>query len=143
MKNRFLKDKVCVIETNIDDMSPLVYETLFEKLYKYGALEVFLTPVYMKKMRPGVLLSALCPKDNFEDIVELIFRETTTFGIRYYETERLKLVRKKGQYKGKWGKISVNKGYIGKELVKVSPEYDSCRGIANKKKAPIKDVISI
>ena len=117
MKNKFLKDIIYVVETNIDDMNPVVYETVFAKLYKAGALEVFLTPVQMKKTRPGILLTALTPKNKLEKIAETVFRETTSFGIRYYETKRLKLIRKSEKQNG----IKINKGYIGKELIKVSP----------------------
>lgn len=140
MKKKFLKDSIYVIETNIDDMSPVIYETVFEKLYEAGGLEVFLTPAQMKKARPGILLTALAPKNKLERIAEVIFRETTSFGIRYYEAKRLKLLRKVEDDRGKWGKIRVNKGYIGRELVRVSPEYDDCRRIAAKKKLPLKDI---
>jgi len=135
MKNKFLKDSIYVVETNIDDMSPVIYETVFEKLYKAGALEVFLTPVQMKKVRPGILLTALIQKSKIEKTAEIIFRETTSFGIRYYEAKRLKLFRKIKRCE----KIKINKGYIGKELVRVSPEYDDCRNAALKKNAALKD----
>jgi len=141
MKKKFLKDVIYVVETNIDDMSPVVYETVFEKLYDAGALEVFLTPVQMKKVRPGVLLTALIPKNKLEEIAEVIFRQTTSFGLRYYETRRLKLLRVKAQGKGKWRGISLNRGYIRNELIKVSPEYKDCCNAASKKKALIKDII--
>ncbi|MCX5693397.1 MAG: DUF111 family protein [Candidatus Omnitrophica bacterium] len=141
MKNKFLKDSIYVAETNIDDMSPVIYETVFEKLYKAGAMEVFLTPVQMKKLRPGILLTALVPKDKLEKTAEIIFRETTSFGIRYYEVKRLKLIRKKSADNWKYGKIRMNKGYIGRKLVRVSPEYDDCRKIASKKNIPLKNII--
>ncbi len=141
MKDKFLRDSIYVMETNIDDMSPVIYETVFEKLYSAGALEVFLTPVQMKKVRPGILLTALIPKNKLKKIAEVIFRETTSFGIRYYEAKRLKLLRKIGENKGEWGRIRVNKGYIGKELVKISPEYNDCREIASKKNIPLKNII--
>lgn len=134
---KFLKDTIYVIETNIDDMSPVVYESLFEKLYQKGALEIFLTPVQMKKIRPGILLTVLSPKNKLEVIAETIFRETTTFGIRYYETKRLKLARRKRIIKGKWGGVRVDEGYMARELIKVSPEYADCRRIALKKKIPL------
>ncbi len=141
MKNKFLKDSVYVVETNIDDMSPAIYETVFEKLYSAGALEVFLAPVQMKKTRPGILLTVLIRKNKLGKIAEEIFRETTSFGIRYYEAKRLKLLRRTGESKGKCGTIRVNKGYMGKELIRVSPEYDDCRKIAYKKKIPLKNIL--
>jgi len=141
MAKRFLKDAIYVVESNIDDMSPVIYETVFEQLYRAGALEVFLTPVQMKKIRPGILLTALTPKNKLAKIAEVIFRETSSFGIRYYEVKRLKLLRKIGQDNGIFGKIRVNKGYAGKELIRVSPEYNDCRKIANKKNVPLKHII--
>ena len=141
MKGNFLRDNIYVVETNIDDMSPVIYETVFEKLYSAGALEVFLTPVQMKKVRPGILLTALIPKNKLKKIAEVIFRETTSFGIRYYEAKRLKLLRKTWEKNEKLGKIRMNKGYIGKELVKISPEYNDCRKIASKKNSPLKNII--
>jgi pyridinium-3,5-bisthiocarboxylic acid mononucleotide nickel chelatase len=137
MKNKFLKDAIYVVETNIDDMSPVVYETVFEKLYEAGALEVFLTPVQMKKTRPGILLTALTPKNKLEKIAEAVFRETTSFGIRYYEAKRLKLIRKSAKQNG----IKMNKGYIGRELIKVSPEYADCLKAASKKRSPLKNIL--
>ena len=149
MKNKFLRDRIYVIETNIDDMSPVIYETVFEKLYEAGALEVFLTPVQMKKIRPGVLLTVLTQKNKLEKIAEVIFRETTSFGIRYHETKRLKLFRRTvgGRHAcplrvgKKCGDIKVNKGYIGKELIKVSPEYADCLKAASKKRLALKDIL--
>ena len=136
-----MRDKIYVIETNIDDMSPVVYETVFEKLYGSGALEVFLTPVQMKKIRPGILLTVLIPKNKLAKITEVIFRETTSFGIRYHEAGRLKLIRKKLADSDMCCGIKMNKGYIGKELVSVSPEYSDCRKLAAKKKVPLKNII--
>ena len=125
------------METNIDDMNPVVYETVFEKLYKAGALEVFLTPVHMKKTRPGILLTALTPKNKLEKIAETIFRETTSFGIRYYEAKRLKLIRKSAKQNG----IKMNRGYIDRDLVKISPEYADCLKAASKKRLALKDIL--
>lgn len=141
MKNKFLKDTIYVVEANIDDMNPVIYETVFEQLYGAGALEVFLTPVQMKKIRPGILLTVLTPKNKLVKIAEVIFRETTSFGIRYHETRRLKLIRKKAAVNNMCCGINMNKGYIGKELVRVSPEYSDCRKIAAKKKTPLKNII--
>jgi pyridinium-3,5-bisthiocarboxylic acid mononucleotide nickel chelatase len=141
MKNKLLKDNIYVVETNIDDMNPVVYETVFEKLYKAGALEVFLTPVQMKKVRPGVLLTALTPKNKLKKISEVILQETTSFGVRYYEAKRLKLIRKESLVSGKLGKIRINEGYVGKKLIKISPEYSDCRKTALQRNIPIKDIV--
>lgn len=141
MKNKFLKDNIYVVETNIDDMNPVLYETVFEKLYEAGALEVFLTPVQMKKVRPGILLTALVPKNRLGKAAEIIFRQTTSFGVRYHEVKRLKLIRKKGEDNSRYGKIRINKGYMARELVSISPEYNDCRGLASKKNIALKDIV--
>jgi uncharacterized protein (DUF111 family) len=141
MKNKFLKDSVYIVETNIDDMSPVIYETVFDKLYGAGAMEVFLTPVQMKKIRPGILLTALIPKNKLNKIADILFRETTTFGIRYHEAKRLKLKRKVVEKNGRFGTLRVNRGYIGKELVKASPEYADCIKIAHKKNTALKKIL--
>lgn len=141
MKNKFLKDTIYVVETNIDDMSPVIYETVFEKLYKAGALEVFLVPVQMKKIRPGILLTALIPKDKLEKIAQILLRETTSFGIRYHEVKRLKLMRKKNAYSLGRDKIGINRGYMGEELVKAYPEYRDCRQLSSKRNTPLKNII--
>ncbi|MFA5388946.1 MAG: nickel insertion protein [Candidatus Omnitrophota bacterium] len=141
MKNKFSEDTIYVVETNIDDMSPVVYETVFEKLYAAGALEVFLTPVQMKKVRPGVLLTALTPPDKLKKIAEVILRETTSFGVRYHKVKRLKLIRKKTVCGKDRAGIRINKGYIGRELVRLSPEYGDCRKAVSGTKALLKDII--
>jgi len=141
VKNKFLKDSIYVVETNIDDMNPVIYETVIEKLYKTGALEVFLVPVQMKKVRPGILLTVLIPKDKLKKIAEILLKETTSFGIRYYEVKRLKLIRKKSADNSGHDKIGMNIGYMGRELVKISPEYRNCRRIASKRNTPLKNII--
>jgi len=125
MKNKFLKDRIYVVETNIDDMSPVVYETVFEKLYSAGALEVFLIPVQMKKVRPGILLTALVPKNKLEKIAEVIFRETTSFGMRYHEAKRLKLLRKTGEKKEKPALERDNQLQSALNLIKAIKIYKS------------------
>ena len=89
-----IKDKITVIETNIDDLLPLSYESLFEKLLKKGALDVCITPVQMKKTRPGVLLTVLSKNELVEKIISVIFKETSTFGIRYHQVTRYKLKKR-------------------------------------------------
>lgn len=141
MIKKYLHDNICVIETNIDDMSPLVYETLFEKLYARGALEVFLVPVYMKKIRPAAVLTVLCNVDKLETMAGVIFKETSSFGIRYYESKRLKLLRRHKRVNTKFGKIRIEEGYIGNKLVKISPEYEDCKKAAYAKDIPIREIL--
>jgi len=88
------REKVTVIETNIDDMNPQFYEYLMERLLAMEILEVFLTPVLMKKSRPGTLLTVICPPEKALPVIELLFKETTTLGLRWREEERAKTDRK-------------------------------------------------
>lgn len=141
MPKKYLQDKIYIIEANIDDMNPLVYETLFEKLYAKGALEVFLTPVYMKKTRPAAVLTVLCNVDKLEIMADLIFKETTSFGVRYYEVKRLKLLRRHKQVNTKFGRIRIAEGYLGNKLVNMSPEYEDCKKAAYAKNIPIREII--
>ncbi|HUU43888.1 MAG TPA: LarC family nickel insertion protein, partial [Planctomycetota bacterium] len=133
-------DRVWVLETNIDDMSAELFETLFERLLELGALDVFTTPVQMKKNRPAVMLSTLVPAALRSRAEEIIFRETTTFGIRAHEVERRKLRRESVTVKTGFGELRVKLGRLGDALVTVSPEYDDCRRAAREHDVPLKDV---
>ena len=82
-----------VIETNIDDMNPEFYEHVMEELFRVGAVDVFFTPVYMKKNRPGTHLTAIVPNECFDSAARIILEETSTFGIRYYDIDRTVLTR--------------------------------------------------
>jgi uncharacterized protein (DUF111 family) len=134
------RDSVDVIETNIDDMSPPHYEYLMERLFNAGALDVYLTPVYMKKTRPAVLLTALSRAESRDSIVRIILEETTTSGLRSYRAERQKLSRSVKTVRTKYGPIRV-KINAGAGLKTVSPEYEDCKTAAKKAKAPLKEVM--
>lgn len=114
------EDSIYVIETNIDDMNPQVYGTLMERLFKKDALDVFWTPVQMKKNRPGILVTVLCQESKLDSLVEILFKETTTFGVRYYEVNRRILKRETKRIKGKRVKVGSYKG----EVYKIRPEYE-------------------
>ncbi len=130
-----LTDKCAVIETNIDDMNPQDYDIVLDKLYKAGALEVFLTPTIMKDSRPGVLLTVLCQK-NINNLANIILRETTTLGVRIKTAERLKLQRKIRKMKSPYGTINVKIAKVGRN-VKFSLEYKDLKKIAQKEKLSV------
>ncbi|MCX5715656.1 MAG: nickel pincer cofactor biosynthesis protein LarC [Candidatus Omnitrophica bacterium] len=134
------QDEICVVESNIDDMSPVHYEYLMERLFENGALDVYLTPVYMKKTRPAVVLTVLAHERSRAALINLIMRETTTSGVRFYRAERRKLDRAIKVVKTKYGPIRV-KINTGPGIKTASPEYDDCRRAAKKTGAPLKDVI--
>jgi len=127
-----------VIETNIDDMNPEFYEYVMDELFKTGAADVFFTPIYMKKNRPGMLLSILTTCENFDSAVSVILQETSTFGIRYYDVDRIVLDREEKLIKTSFGKVRVKIGFLNGSILRVSPEYEDCRKIAVRKKIPLK-----
>jgi hypothetical protein len=119
-------DEVSVIETEIDDMNALGYSHIIDTLLKAGALDAYLTPVYMKKSRPGILLTALCRQGDKHKVESVIFDNTTTTGIRHYTAARRKLNRRPGYAKTRYGRIGVKKIYRDGILSDVFPEYDDC-----------------
>jgi len=136
----FTEDEIVIIEVNIDDLNPQLFEYLYARLFKEGALDVFLTPVQMKKSRPGFKLSVLTKKELLNKMSRAIFSETTTIGLRYYNARRFILDRQPVNIRTKYGNIRGKKsrGPYGIEIM--SPEYDDCARIARKKNIPLKDI---
>jgi uncharacterized protein (TIGR00299 family) protein len=133
--------KVTVIETNIDDMNPQLYEYVMERLFDSGALDVSLTQVIMKKGRPGILLTVLCHEEKRADIMDIVLGETTTIGLRFYEASRVVLHREEKTRKTEFGKVRVKMSRMRDGTVKVSPEYADCKRIAQKYKIPLMEVM--
>ncbi|MBI5587812.1 MAG: nickel pincer cofactor biosynthesis protein LarC [Deltaproteobacteria bacterium] len=134
-------ESLTVVETNIDDMSPQVSGYLMERLFSAGARDVFFTPVQMKKSRPGVLLTVLADAVHKMKIIDMIFEESTSIGIRCYPVERHCLERKTVKVKTPWGPVSVKISLRGGRAVNAQPEYEECRLLAEKKKVPLKKVM--
>ncbi|MEW6201008.1 MAG: nickel pincer cofactor biosynthesis protein LarC [bacterium] len=128
----FETQTVCHIQTNIDDLSPQVYGYLFERMLMSGALDVFLTPVIMKKGRPGTLLNVLCEEPQVPQIVEIILKETTTLGMRLQRTERVKLPRQVEMVETRFGIIRVKIALRDGRIENISPEYEDCANAARK-----------
>lgn len=133
--------RVSVIETNIDDMNPQCYEYVVERLFSSGALDVYLTQVIMKKGRPGVLFTVLCEENRKKDIIDLLFKETTTIGVRFYEVARRVLKREIRRVKTESGTIRVKVSTRFDGTLKFSPEYEDCKRIAKQHKIPLMEVI--
>ncbi len=131
-------ERLVLLETNVDDLSPEIYEYLMDSLFKKGALDVFITPVIMKKSRPASLLSVLVKENDVEEVSSVIFRETTTLGIRIHSVGRLKLMRDTVELNTPLGKVAVKVGKIGKNILTVSPEYEDCKRVAIEKGIPLK-----
>lgn len=136
----YTKDKVLVLEANIDDLNPQNYHYVMEKLFTAGALDVWLTPIVMKKERPATMLSVLVRPDMRSIMERIIFRETTTIGLRYYETDRTVAERQLIEVQTEWGVVRVKESYLGGTLCNASPEFEDCRKIANENNVPLKIV---
>jgi uncharacterized protein (TIGR00299 family) protein len=134
-------EEVTVIETNIDDMNPQIYEYVMEKLFKAGALDVFLTHIIMKKGRPGIKLTALCDNSKKDILIKELLRETTSIGLRFYRVGRATMEREMKAVNTGFGKISTKVSRYGDEIIKAKPEYEDCRQIARKKNVPLRDVL--
>jgi uncharacterized protein (DUF111 family) len=122
-------------------MNPQVYEYVIEKLFQAGALDVYLSQVIMKKNRPGTNLTVLCSDKQKENVTKIIFRETTSIGIRFYKAQRELLDRTVKSVNTKFGKINVKISTLNGETMTVTPEYDDCRRIAKKYKIPLLEVM--
>ena len=141
-ESKFQYDEVLLVESNIDDLNPEVYPYIVEKLFKNDVLDVYITPVIMKKGRPGNIISVLCEKKNFKEVVEIIFNETTTIGLRVSDIKRLKLKRELIEINTPFGKVKAKKIYIDDEE-RIIPEYEECKKIAEKNKLPLNKVYNI
>ena len=134
-------ESVIVIETNIDDMNPQIFEYVIEKLFKAGALDVYLTQIIMKKGRPAVKLTVLCCEHRKEDLIKIIFEETSTIGLRFYETKRKTLRREIKTIETEFGKVRVKYSGYNHDGLKATPEYEDCKKIAKRLKIPLMEVI--
>mgnify|MGYP005831446143 CR=1 FL=1 len=133
-------ERVSIVETNIDDMNPEFYDSVFDRLFKAGALDVYTTPIMMKKNRPAVLLSAVCPVEKVDHISEVILTETSTFGVRITTADRRCLDRKWHTVSTRYGDIRIKVGLLdGREII-ASPEYEDCRKAADTQGASVQTV---
>jgi uncharacterized protein (DUF111 family) len=133
-------DTIAVLETNLDDINAELLGHFVEKALAAGALDVFHTPIQMKKNRPGVLLTVLCAEVEADRFSELILRETSAFGVRRTLAERRKLQREFAQVQTSFGEIQVKLGRLNGRVVQVAPEFESCRTAAAKSGVPLKPV---
>ena len=134
------EEKLWMLETNIDDMSPQLLGHVMDRAFELGALDCYFTPVQMKKNRPGVLLSVLCAGDQKETLMKLLFTETTTLGVRSYEVARRALRRSMVRVETAYGPIDVKVAHLNGRVVNEMPEFDQCRAAASKAGVPVKVV---
>jgi len=133
-------DRTAVLETSLDDASGETLGHFIERAMAAGALDVFHTPIQMKKNRPGVLLTVLCAETDADKFAELILRETTAFGVRRTVSERRKLRREFKSVKTPFGPVTIKIGTLNGRVVQAMPEYESCRKLADKAKVPLKRI---
>ena len=135
-------ERVGVLETNIDDMNPQIYDYLMEKLFSMGVMDVFLLPVQMKKNRPATLLKVLCSVEMINKTADFLFRETTSIGLRWHIEDRIKTHRKIKQVQTPYGPIHYKVARLKNgELLNVFPEYEDCKAAAREKGVPLKKVM--
>ncbi len=132
-----------LLETNIDDLTPQVYDYALNRLWSAGALEVWLTSIQMKKNRPGVLVSVLCQPQAEAALTEILFRETTTLGLRRQLVERRRLPREIRQVQTRFGPAQVKVALAqGGRVLRAMPEYEDCKRLAETHGVPLREVLA-
>jgi hypothetical protein len=135
-------DRIAVLETNLDDCTGEILGAFVETALAAGALDVFHTPIQMKKNRPGVLLTVLCAENDADKFAELILRETTAFGVRKTIAERRKLRREFAEVKTSLGEVTVKIGRLNGQAVQAAPEFESAKKLAAKAGVPVKKIFA-
>jgi len=134
-------ERMIQIETNLDDLNPQTYEYVMEQLFHVGAVDVALTPVVMKKSRPGVVLSCLAAEDRTDAVLEVLFQETTTLGVRLHEVRRHLLARRFVPVTTQGGVVRMKVAKVGAGWEKAAPEYEDCKAIAKRTGRPLKAIM--
>ena len=134
-------EQTVLIETNIDDMNPQLYDHLMGRLLNEGALDVFLTAVQMKKNRPGTLLSVICRSDAVGTLADILMQETTTIGLRWRVENRIMAAREIRRIETVHGPVAVKLARSNGRIINLTPEYDDCKRLALEKGLPLKKVL--
>jgi hypothetical protein len=135
-----VRETVIVVQTTIDDMNPQLYGHLMERLFDAGALEVFYTPIQMKKNRPGTMATIITPEHRMERITEVLFKETTTIGFRFLPMGRIEMRRRIDTVRTPYGPVRIKASFYNGDLMQATPEYEDCRKAALLSGAPLKIV---
>ncbi len=136
----FRRDRGTVLETNIDDMNPQYYGPVMQKLFAEGALDVWATPMLMKKGRPAVTLSCLCLPEKEELLAEILLRETTTLGLRKYPVDRLKTDHEIVERETSWGLVRFKVARLGGESLRANPEFEDVRRLSEEHSIPLPEM---
>lgn len=131
-----LEEEIAVLETQIDDLSPQAIGYAFEALFAAGAVDVFTQGIGMKKSRPGILLTVICPPEKIAPCEAVIFQETTTLGIRHRKQHRSALQRQIEQVETIYGTVRLKIAYQGSSIINVQPEYEDCAQLAREHQKP-------
>jgi hypothetical protein len=134
------QEQMLVIETNIDDMNPQLYDHVMDRLFEAGARDVFLSSIQMKKNRPATLLTVICELSSGQSLAKIIFQETSTIGIRSYPVSRMILRRELKKVKTRFGEVTVKIVEQPDGSRRATPEYDDLKRIAAASKLPIKQL---
>jgi uncharacterized protein (TIGR00299 family) protein len=133
-------ERVMVVETNIDDMNPQFYDYVMERLLALEVMDVFVTPILMKKNRPATLLTVICPAEKLASVTRFLLKETTTLGVRWREEERVRADREIITLQTKHGSMRFKLARWEGKLVNLSPEYEDCKKLATRTGIPLKDI---
>jgi len=139
-KPKEFDEELVLIESNIDDMNPEFYEGTMESLFRAGALDVYLTPIIMKKSRPANKISVLAHEADRQVMSEILLHETSSFGVRYYRIGRTVLEREIKTVKTKWGLVKIKLGKLNGKVIQISPEYEDCKNVSRKTKVTVKNI---
>jgi len=139
-RDAFRRDRGVVLETNIDDMNPQYYGPVMQKLFAEGALDVWATPMIMKKGRPAVTLSCLCLPEMEEVLAEILLRETTTLGLRKYPVDRLKTDHEIVERETSWGLVRFKVARLGGETLRANPEFEDVRRLSEEHSIPLPEM---
>jgi uncharacterized protein (TIGR00299 family) protein len=134
------RERVTLLTFEIDDMNPQIYGVLIDMLLAAGALDVYYTAVQMKKNRPGTLVTVMAPPDRRAALSAIVFRETTTLGVRYHDEEREVLDREIVPVTTPWGAVPVKVARLGGVVTNAAPEFEACLALARSHGVPIKDI---
>lgn len=135
-------EEIAVIEANLDDMNPQIYGYVQEKALAAGALDVYTTPAQMKKNRPGTLLTVLCRPESVDEMMKLMFAETTTLGARTHRAERRYLPREWVSVGTEFGEVRIKVSRVNGRILHAAPEYEDCRKLAAERDVPLQRVIA-
>jgi len=140
LRDDYISDEAILIETNIDDMNPEFYDYIMDSLFSRGALDVFLIPIQTKKNRPAHILNIMVYEQNLKEVLEILFTESTTLGVRVREVKRLRLSQQNFMAETKYGKIRVKVGIFKGDIKNIAPEYEDCKKIAKQHQIPLKEI---